>query len=59
MFTQYRTLHTKNEVLWEKLWGMAKAGGFGNHGSIYRRELEDLKGLAVEELEEWKSVNGG
>ncbi|KAF1920221.1 hypothetical protein BDU57DRAFT_525355 [Ampelomyces quisqualis] len=59
MFTHYRALHAKNEALWDKLWGMAKTGGFGNHGSLYRRELEELRGLAVEELEEWKSVNRG
>ncbi|KAF3044731.1 hypothetical protein E8E12_009937 [Didymella heteroderae] len=53
-FQHYDTLHGKNLVLVSKLTAMAQVGGFGNHGSIYRKELEALKGMPLEDLDEYK-----
>ncbi|KAF1845999.1 uncharacterized protein K460DRAFT_355734 [Cucurbitaria berberidis CBS 394.84] len=55
MFIHYRALSEKNAVLLEKLSGMAEAGGFGDPGSLYRKELDRLKGQPIEELYEYKS----
>jgi hypothetical protein len=55
MFVHYRTLHEKNTALLAKLKGMVKAGGFGHFNSNYRKELDALEGLPVEELKEYKS----
>lgn len=54
LFQHYDVLHGKNLVLISKLTAMAQVGGFGNHGSIYRKELDALKGPALEELDEYK-----
>jgi hypothetical protein len=54
MFTHYDSLHNKNMVLIGKLNMMAQAGGFGNPGSTYRKELEALKAPGLEELDEYK-----
>lgn len=54
MFAHYRTLYERNEALVGKLMNMAKAGGFGHHSSLYRREVESMKGMQLEGLEEYK-----
>lgn len=54
LFQHYDLLHGKNLVLVGKLTAIAQVGGFGNHGSIYRKELNALKGPALEELDEYK-----
>jgi hypothetical protein len=54
LFQHYDVLHGKNSVLVSKLTAMAQVGGFGNHGSIYRKELNALKGTPLEELDEYK-----
>lgn len=54
MFQHYDVLHGKNLVLVGKLTAMAQVGGFGNHGSIYRKELDALKGIPLEELDAYK-----
>jgi predicted nuclease with TOPRIM domain len=54
MYIRYRTLLENNNALMDKLTSMAVAGGFGHRGSIYRRELEMLKGQPLEELYEYK-----
>ncbi|XPS79489.1 hypothetical protein M3J09_011470 [Ascochyta lentis] len=55
MFLHYDVLHGKNLLLVGKLTAMAQVGGFGNHNSIYRKELDALKGLPLEELDEYKA----
>jgi chromosome segregation ATPase len=54
MYIRYRTLLENNNALMDKLTSMAVAGRFGHRGSIYRRELEMLKGQPLEELYEYK-----
>lgn len=58
MFAHYRTLYGKNGALVEKLMSMAKAGGFGHHSSLYRREVENLRGSHLEILDEYKQHIG-
>lgn len=52
----YDALHSKNCHLVGKLTAMAQVGGFGNHGSIYRRELDALRGLPLEHLDVYKEL---
>jgi predicted RNase H-like nuclease (RuvC/YqgF family) len=56
MFAHYRSLHEKNAALVAKLTAMARAGGFGNHGSVYRKELANLTGVSLEDLPEYKAT---
>jgi DNA repair exonuclease SbcCD ATPase subunit len=58
MFFNYRALLEKNDALLEKLTAMAKAGGFGHAGSLYRKELALLKGQQLEDLYEYKHRAG-
>ncbi|KZM25442.1 hypothetical protein ST47_g3418 [Ascochyta rabiei] len=53
MFDHYDTLHNQNVILIGKLTAMAQAGGFGNRGSMYRKELDALKAPSLEELKEF------
>lgn len=48
---QYDSVQTKNTILVGKLTAMAQAGGFGNRGSFYRKELDSLKAPSLDELE--------
>jgi predicted nucleic acid-binding Zn-ribbon protein len=57
MYAHYHTLHGKNEALVAKLMAMAEAGGFGHHSSKYRKEVDALKGQALEELQEYKEIS--
>lgn len=55
MFAHYDIVQNKNTVLIGKLTMMAQAGGFGNLGSNYRKELDALKAPSLEELDECKN----
>jgi predicted nucleic acid-binding Zn-ribbon protein len=55
MFAHYDIVQNKNTVLIGKLTMMAQAGGFGNPGSNYRKELDALKVPSLEELDECKN----
>jgi predicted RNase H-like nuclease (RuvC/YqgF family) len=50
MHEHYDSLHTKNTIMLGKLTAMVQAGGFGNRGSLYRKELDSPKAPSLDEL---------